>query len=81
MADRSLEEIFDRVMRIPESQRGMDVVATARLLAEEIKRLFADSYKTKMDAMEAHYLDQFLHTISANSGFADRVRGGMALYK
>ena len=76
-----LDKIFDRVMRIPESQRGMDAENTSRLLAEELKRLYPNEYEARMHEMEAHYLDQFLNTIAANPAFASRIRSGMALYR
>lgn len=76
-----LDEIFDRVMRMPESQRGIDVEVTARLLAEELKRTYALDYANKMLEMEAYYLDQFLNSIVMRPGLAARIRTAMSLYR
>lgn len=78
---RTIEEIFDEVMRCPESARGLDVPETCRLLAEKVKTAFPNAeYEQRMRDMQDHYLDQFLHTSMIVPDFPEQVRKGIALY-
>ncbi len=81
MLTDALTEIFDDVMRIPESHRGLAVNDTCRLLAERVRSRFSRSeYSLRMKELESYYIDQFLHTASADPTFVERIRHGIALY-
>lgn len=78
---RTIAEIFDEVMRHPDSARGLDVPQTCRLLAEGVKAAFpAAEYEAQMQEMESHYLEQFLHTTLIVPDFPNQVRNGIAHY-
>jgi dTMP kinase len=81
MPDLWITEAFDRVMRHPASVRGMDVEATCRLLAEEVRRDWPGSYAEKLNELEAEYVNQFLNTIATTPGFADAIHLGMARFR
>lgn len=81
MRQLNITDLFDEVIRRPESHLGMNVEATAKLLAEAIKGSLSQAYEAEMLAMEEHYVEQFLNTASVVPGFAERIRRAMRLYR
>jgi hypothetical protein len=76
-----LREIFDEVMRVPESSRGMDVGETCRLIAERVKsRSDSSDYAKSMRKIEDIYLEQFIHTCMVDPSFAADIRAAIALH-
>jgi hypothetical protein len=76
-----LAHLFDDVMRDPESEHGINVAETGRLLAERVKDVGSPgAYQKAMQEVESIYLDRFVHTCAADPTFAKSVRTGIARY-
>lgn len=77
-----LLDIFDTVMRNPESGRGLRVADTCRLLSREVKARYpADKYGEAMGALEGLYVEQFLHTCLLVPDFATQVQNEMKRFR
>lgn len=82
MVQLNLLPLFDQVMRTEQSQRGMNISETCRLLSD-IARQHTDlaPYEQIISDLEDIYLEQFLHTCLAIPDFAKRVHSTMSHYK
>ena len=67
--------VFDRVMREPETQRGMNIEATLELLGGAARELSSRHGKPEdvvMNALVLIYSDAFVHTRSLSEDFNRR---------
>ena len=82
MSKSDISEIFERVMRSPSSQRGLDVEATCGMLAEEVKKRFSEQeFEETIKAVEEYYINQFTYTIASLPGFGQRIQREMERWK
>jgi hypothetical protein len=82
MLETAITEIFDDVMRHPDSGRGLCVDETCRQLTDHIKKRYPPSeYAQQLLEAQEYYMEQFLFTASAVPGFFNEVRAAFRRYQ
>lgn len=82
MKESRIAAIFDAVLNDPHSSRGLDVDATARLLAEAVRlKSKAADYSSHLQAVEEYYVRQFLNTAILIPEFPSRIKKAMKRFR